>query len=132
MKELVNKFIELERKVSQEKGDFALFALFLREDALDKWDLIVAAPWIESDRKKALPYIANQIQKTLKPEELSLLSRIVLIDHDNPALESINRALHIEHDGANVQDTNFFGLQIKHAYIITSQRLNVTTEVSVT
>ena|SRR5438270_527231 len=125
MKDFVNKFMELERKLAEEKGDFSLFALFLREDAADKWDLIVAAPWIEADRKEALPYIAKQIQETLKPEEITRLSRVVLIDQDNPALEAINRAISIEHGSADVQNSNFFGLQIKHGYIITSQRLNV-------
>ena len=125
MKDLVNKFVELERRLTEEKGDFSLFALFLREDAVDKWDLIVAAPWIEADRKEALAYIAKQIQAAFKPDELTRLSRIVLIDQANPALEAINRAISIEHGSADVQNSNFFGLQIKHGYIITSQRLNV-------
>jgi hypothetical protein len=47
MKEFIDKYIELERSISYEKGDFSLFALFLREDAADIWDLVVAAPWIE-------------------------------------------------------------------------------------
>jgi len=132
MKELVNKFIELERKISKEKGDFALFALFLREDALDKWDLVVAAPWIESNRKTALPYITNQIQAKFKPEELTSLSRVVLVEQTNPALDAINRAVRIEHGAADVQDSNFFGLPIKHAYIITSQNPNVNAEVPAT
>jgi len=64
MKELLQKFTDLERTLSQEKGPFALFALFLREDAVDKWDLILAAPWIEDDRKQALSDITSRIQAT--------------------------------------------------------------------
>jgi hypothetical protein len=44
MKELLGKFVELEQRLSQERGEFSLFALFLREDASDKWDLVVSAP----------------------------------------------------------------------------------------
>ena len=130
MKELVNKFVELERKLSQEKGDFTLFALFLREDAADKWDLVVAAPWIEADRKDALPYITKQIQAKLKPEELVGLSRVVLIDQTNPALEAVNRAVKAEHTVVDVQNSDFFGLQRKRAYIVTSQKLSMNAEVS--
>lgn len=121
MKDLVGRFIELERSISQEKGGFNLFALFLREDAQDKWDVVVAAPWIEGDKKKALPYLANKLQKAFSPSELLQFSRIVIIDRDNPALLAISQALQVEHTSAEVKDSNFFGLQIKHAYIITSK-----------
>jgi hypothetical protein len=129
MRDLLGKFVELERRLSQERGEFALFALFLREDASDKWDLIVAAPWIEGDRKEALAYITTQIQQLFNAEELVRLSRVVLVDQSNPAITTINQAINCQHGQNEVRDSNFFGLQIKHAYIITSQRLNVDAEV---
>lgn len=128
MKELLDRFVDLERRLS-EKGAFALFALFLREDSVDKWDLIVAAPWIDADRKGALSHITKSIQGVFGPEELSTLSRVVLVDLANPAVEAINQAVGIQHGTAEVKDTDFFGLQIKHAYIITSQRVNMNEEV---
>ncbi|MGH9874633.1 MAG: hypothetical protein ACRD9S_19420 [Pyrinomonadaceae bacterium] len=141
MKELLEGFIELERSIASEKGEFGLFALFLREDAgagsgtsgysgyFAKWDLIVAAPWIEGERKEALSHITRRIQETFTPEELSQLSRIVLIDLANPEVEAINRAIRVQHGRAEIHDSNFFGLQIKHAYIITSQRTNINEEI---
>lgn len=33
MKEIIEKFVTIEKELSDEKGDFNLFALFLREDA---------------------------------------------------------------------------------------------------
>ena len=36
--ELTEKFAELESHIAEEKGPFALFALFLREDVPDRWD----------------------------------------------------------------------------------------------
>lgn len=129
MRDLLGKFVELERTLSQERGEFSLVALFLREDASDKWDLIVAAPWIEVDRKEALAYITTQIQQRFNSEELARLSRVVLVDRSNPAVEAMNQAINCQHGQNEVRDSNFFGLQIKHAYIITSQRLNVDAEV---
>jgi hypothetical protein len=132
MKELVDRFVALERKLSTEKGDFMLFALFMRDDAMDKWDLVVAAPWIESNRKTALRYVTNQIQAAFKPDEITHLSRVVLVDETNPALDAINRAIRVQHGVADIQNSDFFGLQIKHGYIITSQKPNGTAEVPAT
>jgi hypothetical protein len=74
------------------------------------------------DRKNALYYIANKIQERFTPEELSRLSRVVLIDQTNPGLDAIHQAVSIEHGVADIQNRNFFGLPIKHANIITSQK----------
>lgn len=122
MKALVEKLQTLERKAAEEKGAFLLFALFLREDAPDVWDLLVSAPWIEVDKGSALRYLAEKLNTVATPEELTSLSRIVLIDQSNPALAAMQSALNIEHGAAEVQSSNFFGLQIKHAYVITSRR----------
>jgi hypothetical protein len=129
MKELLDKFADLEKALSEERGDFSIFALFLREDALDKWDLIVAAPWIDANVKESLAYITNRIQQLLSPEELTQLSRVVVVELSNPAVKAMNQAINVRHGQAEIQDSNFFGLQIKHAHIITSQRLHVEAEV---
>jgi len=131
MRELLEKFVNLERTLSRERGEFSLFALFLREDALEKWDLIVAAPWVDDDRKAALADITKRIQQEFRPDELSHLSRVVLVDQANPAVTALNRAVRIQHGRNEVRDTNFFGLQIKHGYVITSQRLNLDAPIAV-
>ncbi len=122
MKEITEKLKSLEQNISKEKGDFLLFALFLREDAPDRWDLLVAAPWIPKSKKTALRYFSNKLVQTLSQKELLKLSRIAIIETDDPALSAIQQAMHIEHSLAEIKDSNFFGLQIKHAYIITSRR----------
>src|SRR5438552_11890097 len=103
MKELLERFVGLEKALSEERGGFSLFALFLREDAVDKWDLVLAAPWIDGDRKRALSYITKRVQETFTANELSLISRIVLIDLENPAVEAVNQAVAIHHGQAEVR-----------------------------
>jgi hypothetical protein len=122
MKDILDKLLSLEHKISNEKGSFNLFAIFLREDSEDKWDLVVSAPWLVPNRKESFNYIVNQIKSVLDNNELMFISRIVLLEEGNPVLNAINRALEIEHGRAEVKDSNFFGLQIKHAYIITSRK----------
>jgi hypothetical protein len=121
MKELLEKLLTLGRKNSDERGDFILFALFLREDAEDRWDLVISASWLDAKKKESFEYLAGQLKFTLNIQELLIISRIVILDQENPGLDAIARALHAEHSIVEVRDSNFFGLQIKHAYIITSK-----------
>jgi hypothetical protein len=122
MKEILEKLVSIEKEISREKGNFSLFALFLREDSEDKWDLVVSAPWLKKNKKKAYEYLASIIKNNFQVDELTIISRIVLLDKGNPVLDSINNAISAEHSQVEVKDCNFFGLQIKHAYIITSKR----------
>ena len=119
--DLKEKFAELESKIAADRGAFTLFALFLREDVPDRWDLIVSAPWT-GDKRDTVNYFVNEIKSKLGEPELTSLSRIVVVDPQDAAVQAINRAIQIEHGTVEVRDSNFFGLPIKHAYIITSKR----------
>ena len=122
MKEIVEKLKVCEETMAKKKGPFDLFGIFLRDDAPDKWDLLVAGDWIEKNKKESFKYIVDMVQKGLSKEELLKLSRIVLINEKNPDLEAIQRAMHVEHGIAEIKDSIFFGLPIRHAYLITSRR----------
>jgi hypothetical protein len=122
MKNLYHKFISLEKELAKEKGDFTLFALFLREDVEDRWDLVLSARWLKSTNKKDYEFIANRVKKILNKDELIYLSRIVILDKGNPVLEAIHN--NITGEQHEVINCNFSGLQIKYAYIITSKREN--------
>lgn len=130
MKEIAQKLAEVEKEVALEKGAFTLFALVLREDAPDLWDLLVAAPWIEANKEDAIKYIATKVKKVLAPQELMTLSRIVVIEQDNPFLDALHHAVHVEHGLMEVQHSIFFDLPIEHAYIITSQRAEKATQAT--
>jgi len=125
MRNLIEKLKELEEEISKEKGEFSLFALFLREDSEDIWDLLVSSPWIEENKTEALKYLAKKIQNKLSSDEIIKISRIVIIEENNPALSAIHGAISVEHGLVEVKDSIFFGLPIKHAYLITSKKLDV-------
>jgi len=128
MKEIVSKFSEIERRTSDEKGEYDLFALFLREDSSDKWDILVAAEWISKNKQIALKYLSQIIQESFSLSELLNISRIVIIEEDEPALPIIQQAVSCEHSNIEIKDSNFFGLEIKHAYIITSKKRNAEVQ----
>jgi hypothetical protein len=118
------RLIELKDVLQRDCGEFSLFALFLREDAPGKWDLVVAAPWIDEDKKSALKKIAERVSAGLSQKELLEVSRIVVLDPENPALEATLRAVKANNSKVEVRNSNFFGLQIKHAVILESKRVS--------
>lgn len=122
MIELVEKLKLIEKETSAERGKYDLFALFLREDSSNKWDILVSANWIHDHKEDSLKYLSQKIQKSFTQNELSQISRIVIIEENNPALPALQQTISIEHGAAEIKDSNLFGLQIKHAYLITSRR----------
>lgn len=122
MRNFAKKLRSVAREIAAEKGPFLLFALFLREDATDCWDFVVSAQWLEADKGAALRYLAPKLQAVASLEELGKLSRIVILGRDQPALAAIQSAYDVEHGFAEVDHSNFDGLKIEQAYIITSRR----------
>jgi hypothetical protein len=55
-------------------------------------------------------------------QHLTSLSRIVVVDPQDPSVQALNHAVQIEHGGVEIRDRNFFGLPVEHAFIITSKR----------
>lgn len=122
MKQTIEKLTSLEHDITSEKGDLSLFGLFLHEDANNKWDLLVSAPWLAPDTRESLDYIANHLRARLNTQELLSLSAIIILKQDNPVLEAIHNEVRVRHGMAEVRDEIFAGVPIKRAYIITSER----------
>jgi hypothetical protein len=122
MKEFAEKLRKLEKEIASEKGSFLLFALFLREDMTDSWDILVHAPWLEANRSEGLRYMAGKIQALGTAAELQEISRIVIIGGNQPILGAIQAALNVEHGLAEISRCTFNGIRIEHAYVITSRR----------
>lgn len=122
MKEVIEKFILLEKDIADEKGGFVLFALFEREDAPNKWDVVISAHWFGEDKKETLKFIVRKINLKLTPEERVMLSRVVLLDPTDNLVKNVNSTTCIEHGNAEFVDCVFNGIVIKHAHIVTSKR----------
>ncbi len=121
MKEQIEKLREIEKEICESKGDFELFALFLREDTTE-WDLIISSDWVRLDKKATINHIVEKIRKVFSDKEMLMLSRLIILDKDDVALQAIHGAMQVEHGLTEVSNSNFFGLSIKHAYLITSKR----------
>jgi len=122
MNKLNQKMVKIEKYLANQKGEFKLFALFLRDGSPGKWDVLVSARWIDANKQQALKIITEQLTTKLNKEELISLSRVVVINQDNEALSAINQFLPVGKKIAEIHDKNFFGLDIKQAFFFSPSR----------
>lgn len=123
MKEFVSKFRSIEKKITKEFGDIVLFGLFLPDNTSNKWDLIISSSWLKSYDIKALKAISKILNNELN-DEIIKLSRIVVIEPLDNFVKKINSAVNIKNGDIELINCEFNGIQIKHAFIITSQKAN--------
>jgi hypothetical protein len=122
MKQLLEKLESLEKEIADERDEFSLFGLFLREDAENRWDLVVAAPWLNADSMIDINYIANKLKSCIEDSELLSISRIVLVELHDPIVQIINKYCRVTRGSSlELNNPQLFGLPFKHAYIIISQ-----------
>ncbi|MEK8021098.1 MAG: hypothetical protein VSS75_029860, partial [Candidatus Parabeggiatoa sp.] len=116
MNELIQKMISIEKYLARQKGDFRLFALFLRDGSPGKWDVLVSANWIDANKQQALKVIIEQLTTQLDKDELMSLSRVVVIKKDNEGLPAINQFMPVKNGMTEIHHKNFFGLDIEQAF----------------
>ena len=118
----IEKFRRVMEDMSAERGEFVFFGLFLREEAPDTWDLVISAPWLETGKLKALGEFVEKITAIVGKQELLTLSRIVTLDHNDPNLEAVLKTVQVDNGPLELWHPDFFGLDIKHAYILRAKR----------
>jgi hypothetical protein len=85
----VPRFTIVKDRLLQSRGDLRLFALVLRDDSPDRWDVDVSAPWADKNLDEALQYVSSVIVSTLDPNELLLVSRVIILEDGNPVLTAL-------------------------------------------
>ena len=119
MKEIVEKLRRLEMRISRERGPVNFFGWFLRDNGADRWDLMLAAPWADSDHRAVRKYVVDQIPKELSPSEMVYIAQVVVLPNDMEDLEELYEEHSVEH-GKVIMRNFDFGLQsVRKAYIIT-------------
>ena len=67
------------------------------------------------------------LREDAQDEDLSI-SRIVVLEEDNPILEAIHKAVNVKHGKVEVKDSNFYGVQITQACISTFSAADPTVK----
>jgi hypothetical protein len=121
MNDLGEKLRRIEKQLALEKGPLNLFAVLEREDLSDRWDLVVSASWAKEDQA-TLRYVGDIVSRYLAPQEVTFLSRIVILEPNENPVRAITEAYDVEHGRVELLEPARFGLPVKHGYIITSRR----------
>lgn len=105
------------REIAAKKGDFVLFARFMRSDSPGTWDLVVSAPWLEKGQLKATSELVDLLSDSIGEEALHDFSRIATVGRDHPTVRFILANFPIDDGELRVRSTDLFGLQIDEAVI---------------
>ena len=106
-----------------QKGDFTLFALLRRDEPLyGLWDLVVSAPWLNSDTLAATREVADHLAKSIGTKGLQQLARVVVIGDDNPTVKFFLKNVPVDDGERRIQKTDLFGLQIEEGIIFRAKR----------
>ena len=121
MRKIVDALKEIEFELSREKGPFTLFAVFEREDIPNRFDLVVAAPWIEQDNERALRLLAAEIKKRLSVDELLQVAKIVILDPTDTSVRAITAEHAVEHGRLKIDEASDYGFPVERGYVITAR-----------
>ena len=127
MIEIIEKLKSAISSLEKENGPLLICALFLRDDALEKWDIILAASWLNPKEMRSYEILSKKLQKFLSASELVQFSRIVVLDQDDPIISFLLELETVKNGGykelaANVLSEKF-RFTIKKAYLLRSQKL---------
>lgn len=126
MKEIIDKLKALILELEKENGPLLICALFLREEPLEKWDIVISATWLNSREMQSYKTVSSKLQKKLSDSELVQLSRIVILNQDDPVVSYLQGLETITNGGykeLRADDLSAkFKFTIKRAYLLRSQK----------
>ena len=107
--------------IADKKGEFVLFALLLRPDALGAWDLLVSAPWLKRTLSANREFVQLLIQ-SFGEKPLLLLARVVVLNDDDPSAKFILENIPVEDGEIHMPSTDLLGMQIEKGIIFRAMK----------
>ena len=119
---LVARLQTAEKAIASAHGPFVLFVLAERETAPGKWDLLVSAPWLETNRK-GVQQMVDALTVHLKPADWVQLASVTPLPPSMGYVQWIARKYDVQHGNQEVVNDFWDSLFIPHGYIITANPL---------
>jgi hypothetical protein len=124
-------------EIAARKGDFTLFALFrrvgdtfVRPESPDTWDLVVSAPWLEGSRLKAIGEVIEQLSKSIGRQAVQRLSRVEVLEGDEPLVRFILRNIPVEDGELRVDRMELMDFDIERGVIFRAWKPKVKKSAS--
>jgi hypothetical protein len=121
----VTNFLEklalVEQDIAETYGEFSLFLLLLREDSIEKWDVVAAAPWLSADRRADIEMVWSYILKRLDQSDIMQISRVVILEVGGPLLSSFLHEIAGRKRMIEIPAITFAGVRISRGYVISAK-----------
>ncbi|MBI4607079.1 MAG: hypothetical protein HY721_34375 [Planctomycetes bacterium] len=126
MKSLFPKLKALRDQIVREKCGVTLFALFLRAANGDRWDLVIAGPWVDLGKFETFEYVALRLHESFTLTERLRFPKFVLLEESSPTLKAILEEVETEQetgdDVVEVTDCDFDRVEVRKGYVFTARR----------
>jgi hypothetical protein len=77
------------KEIAQQRGEFSLFAAMHRPDTSDRWEAVVAAPWLDPEGMKDYRYLAVKLQGFFAWNQGPRLSHASILKLNNPIVRAL-------------------------------------------
>ena len=117
--QLARRIKEAIEQAAAKRGGVDFAALVLRENSPNRWDIVLAAPWLNRDERGTLDLFYDQLRQSLKMPEFLRISRIVLLDRIDPSREPLPAFVPVGDDlGRAAGPGRFLGVDARDAYFL--------------
>ncbi len=121
MNDLIRKIAEIEKSLSEEKGNFKLFAVFSKKNIEGLWDIVISADWMKNERE-GLDCISRKLTKELSIKEIVKISRIVYLDVNEKFVHAMNTMFNVkDHDLIEIENRDINGILVVKGYVLACQ-----------
>lgn len=108
-----------ETAIASMQSQFVLFVLAEREEAPGKWDLLVSAPWLDTNRQ-GVQQMVDLLKPYLADTDWLALASITPLAPTLEYVQWIARKYDIQHGNQEVINTFWDSLFIPRGYVITA------------
>lgn len=109
-------------ELAAKRGEFTLFALLMRADAPDTWDLVVSAPWLEGGKLKATAEFVRLLSQSIGQKSLPHFARVVVLSGNDAPVKFILENIPVEDGEIHLQSFNLQGMKIEKAIIFRAMK----------
>ncbi len=122
MEDITLKFQKIYSDLKVEKGDFYVFMILKMDEFVNKWSVVVSAPWItKKSRDRDFEYIVNKFKDSFSPEESATIARLGIFQPDEHLIKLINQSIRVSTPTPiKLEETKLNGYLIHEAYIFES------------
>ena len=113
----INNLEKVIEKLKKDNKDVWLFANLKMDEFLDKWSIIISAPWITpKNRVEMLSYVIKIMKEELNEKEISSIARLALL----PKTEHLVSELLERKSKEPLREIQVNGNMIHEGYILVS------------